>query len=65
VIVLGWSDTTAKVTSVTDHSGNTYTLAVGPEESAPYVMQMVAFKVAGANLCAGVRPVNPRFSQQV
>ena len=30
VVVVGWNDTTAKVSSVTDTSGNTYTLAVGP-----------------------------------
>ena len=30
VIVVGWNDTTATVSSVTDKSGNTYTLAVGP-----------------------------------
>src|SRR5689334_19269458 len=30
VIVVGWNDTTAAVSSVTDSRGNVYTLAVGP-----------------------------------
>jgi RHS repeat-associated protein len=30
VVVVGWSDTTAQVTSVTDSAGNAYSLAVGP-----------------------------------
>jgi fibronectin type 3 domain-containing protein len=30
VIVVGWNDSTAVINSVTDTSGNTYTLAVGP-----------------------------------
>ncbi len=30
VVVVGWNDTTSKVTSVSDSSGNAYTLAVGP-----------------------------------
>src|SRR5215813_5397573 len=30
VIVVGWNDTTASVTSVTDSAGNAYTRAVGP-----------------------------------
>ena len=30
VVIVGWNDTTATVQSVTDSTGNTYTLAVGP-----------------------------------
>ena len=30
VVVVGWNDTTAAVSSVTDSVGNVYTLAVGP-----------------------------------
>ena len=30
VVVVGWNDATTTVSSVTDTSGNTYTLAVGP-----------------------------------
>jgi len=30
IVVVGWSDTTAAVSSVTDSVGNIYTLAVGP-----------------------------------
>src|SRR5713101_4201791 len=34
VIAIGWNDNTSSVTSVTDTSGNAYTLAVGPTVSA-------------------------------
>ena len=30
VAIVGWNDTTARVSSVTDTKGNVYTLAVGP-----------------------------------
>ena len=30
VVVVGWNDTSATVSSVTDTSGNVYTRAVGP-----------------------------------
>ena len=30
VVIAGWNDSTAKVSSVKDSSGNTYQLAVGP-----------------------------------
>ena len=33
VVVVGWNDTTAAVTSVTDSVGNVYTLAVGPTKN--------------------------------
>src|SRR3954466_5425761 len=33
VVVVGWNDTTAAVSSVTDSSGNVYTLAVGPTKN--------------------------------
>jgi chitodextrinase len=33
VVVVGWSDTTAAVSSVTDSIGNVYTLAVGPTKN--------------------------------
>jgi chitodextrinase len=33
VVVVGWNDTTAAVSSVTDSTGNVYTLAVGPTKN--------------------------------
>ena len=30
VVVIGWSDTSSNVTTVTDTSGNTYARAIGP-----------------------------------
>ena len=56
VVVVGWNDSTATVSSVTDASHNTYTLAVGPTvqsgvatESIYYAKNIVA-AAAGANI---------------
>ena len=56
VVVVGWNDTTATVNTVTDKSGNTYTLAVGPtiqsglaSQSIYYAKNIVA-AAAGANI---------------
>ena len=55
VVVVGWSDGTATVNSVTDAAGNTYTLAVGPtvlsgvESQSIYYARNIAAAAAGAN----------------
>ena len=56
VVVVGWNDSTATVSTVTDHSGNTYTLAVGPtiqsgvaSQSIYYAKNIIA-AAAGANI---------------
>ncbi len=58
VVVVGWSDTTAAVSSVTDKSGNKYTLAVGPTSDSSstepnsqsiYYAKNIAAAAAGAN----------------
>jgi fibronectin type 3 domain-containing protein len=56
VIVVGWNDTTATVSSVTDTAGNVYTLAVGPtaisgvESQSVYYAKNIAPAAAGANV---------------
>jgi hypothetical protein len=57
VVVVGWNDTTAVVQSVTDTSGNTYTLGVGPTvvsdcgclSQSIYYAKNIAAAGAGAN----------------
>ncbi len=58
VVVVGWNDTTAAVSSVTDKSGNTYALAVGPTlyssstepfSQSIYYAKNIAAAAAGAN----------------
>ena len=71
VVVVGWNDSTATVSAVTDTSGNTYTRAVGPTvlsgvaSQSIYYAKNIAAAAAGANIvtvtfstCCGV----PRHS---
>ena len=43
VVVVGWNDSTATVTSVTDSAGNAYTQAVGPTVRAGQASQAMYF----------------------
>jgi hypothetical protein len=43
VVVVGWGYSPSTVTSVTDTSGNTYTLAVGPTLVSSYVYQSIYY----------------------
>jgi fibronectin type 3 domain-containing protein len=54
VVVIGWNDTTASVTSVTDTLGNVYTRALGPTlgtglTQSIYYAQNIAAAAAGVN----------------
>jgi hypothetical protein len=56
VVVVGWNDSTATVSSVTDTAGNVYTLAVGPtaisgvESQSIYYAKNIAAAAANANV---------------
>jgi hypothetical protein len=54
VVVVGWNDTTAAVSSVTDSIGNVYTLAVGPTQVSGQLSQSIYYArgilAAGANI---------------
>ena len=56
VVVVGWNDSTATVTAVTDHSGNVYARAVGPTvingvlSQSIYYSKNIAVAAAGANI---------------
>jgi chitodextrinase len=56
VVVIAWDDTTSNVQSVTDSSGNTYVLAVGPTRTsgngsqAIYYAKNIVSSAAGTNI---------------
>jgi fibronectin type 3 domain-containing protein len=62
VVVVGWDDTTANVTGVTDTSGNVYTKAIGPTQLTDFVSQSIYYAtgIAGAN--PGANKVTVTFS---
>jgi hypothetical protein len=62
VVVVGWNDTTARVTSVTDTQGNVYELAIGPTQISGAASQAIYYSpgIVGAN--AGANSVTITFS---
>src|SRR5579859_3087947 len=62
VIVVGWNDTTSTVSSVTDSSGNAYTLAVGPTASAGCCTQSIYYAKNIKAAAAGANTVTVGFS---
>jgi PKD repeat protein len=63
VVVVGWSDTNAEVTSVTDSMGNVYTRAVGPTTYSKDLSQSIYYakNIAGAGASSNV--VTVKFSK--
>ena len=43
VLILGWNDTTAIISSVTDSAGNAYDLAAGPTKQSANVTQLIYY----------------------
>ena len=62
VIVVGWNDTTATVTSVTDSVGNTYALAVGPTVQLGVTSQSIYYAYNIVPAAAGANTVTVRFN---
>jgi len=62
VVVVGWNDTTATVTSVTDTKGNVYTLAAGPTVVAGTLTQAVYYAKSIAAAAAGANTVTVKFN---
>ena len=56
VVVVGWNDSTATVSTVTDTSGNTYTLAVGPTVVSGTLSQSIYYAKNIAAAAAGATP---------
>lgn len=62
VVVVGWNDATATVTSVTDTAGNAYAPAVGPTVQAPVASQSIYYAKNIASAAAGANTVTVTFS---
>ena len=62
VVVVGWSDSTSSVTSVTDSSHNTYTPAVGPTVLPGVFTQSIFYANNIAAAGAGANTVTVAFS---
>ncbi|MEO8676982.1 MAG: PKD domain-containing protein, partial [Casimicrobiaceae bacterium] len=62
VVVVGWGDATAVVTSVTDSKGNVYARAVGPTTMAGPLNQSIYFAKNIAAAAANANTVTVRFN---
>ena len=62
VVVVGWNDSTATVTSVVDGSGNTYVKAVGPTIVSGRLTQSIYYARNIAAAAAGANTVTVGFS---
>ncbi len=62
VVLVGWNDTSARVTSVTDTKGNTYALAIGPTQRAGLLSQSIYYAMNIAGAAAGANTVSVTFS---
>jgi chitodextrinase len=62
VVIVGWNDTSASVTGVTDTKGNAYTRAIGPTQNPGALSQSIYYSanILGAN--AGGNTVTVTFS---
>jgi hypothetical protein len=62
VVAVGWNDSTAAVSALTDSSGNTYTRAVGPTAVSGYLSQSIYYAKNIAAAAAGANTVTVTFS---
>jgi hypothetical protein len=62
VVVVGWNDSTALVTSVTDSVGNAYALAVGPAAVSGVMSQSIYYAPNIAGAAANANTVTVQFS---
>ena len=62
VVVVGWNDSTATVSAVTDTRGNIYTLAVGPTVVSGFASQSIYYAKNIAAAAAGADTVTVTFS---
>jgi hypothetical protein len=62
VVVVGWNDTTAQISSVTDTAGNLYQLAVGPTLLSGTASQSIFLAKNIVSAAGGTNTVNVNFS---
>ncbi|MGB8768561.1 MAG: LamG-like jellyroll fold domain-containing protein, partial [Candidatus Korobacteraceae bacterium] len=63
VVAVGWNDSTATVTAVTDSKGNVYTRAVGPTVQSGIASQSIYYAKNIASAAAGANTVTVTFSR--
>ena len=63
VVAVGWNDSTATVSAVTDKSGNTYTRAVGPTVQTGTASQSIYYAKNIVAAAAGANSVTVTFSR--
>src|SRR5262249_60802853 len=63
VVAVGWNDTTAQVSSVTDSKGNVYARAVGPVTLSGTLSQSIYYAKNIGTAAAGSNKVTVAFSQ--
>jgi Fibronectin type III domain len=61
VVIVGWNDTTAQVSSVTDSKGNVYQLAVGPTQVNTALSQSIYYAKNISTAAAGTNTVTVSF----
>jgi len=62
VVVVGWNDSTATITSVKDTNGNNYALAVGPTVQSSTATQAIYYSQNIGSAAAGANTVTVNFS---
>jgi len=62
VVVVGWNDSTATVSSVADSAGNSYTRAIGPNAIAGTLSQSIYYAKNIVSAAAGANTVTVTFS---
>ncbi len=62
VVVVGWDDSNARVTGVTDSKGNSYALAIGPTQISGSMSQSIYYAANIAGATAGANSVTVTFS---
>jgi fibronectin type III domain protein len=62
VVIVGWNDTTAQVSSITDSKGNVYQLAVGPTQVSTALSQSTYYAKNISAAAAGTNTVTVTFA---
>jgi hypothetical protein len=62
VIIVGWNDTTARISSVTDAAGNIYQLAIGPTQLSGTASESIYYAKNIVEAPGGVNAVTVKFS---
>jgi fibronectin type 3 domain-containing protein len=62
VVVIGWSNAVATVSTIADSSGNTYVLAVGPTQVSGSISQSIYYAKSITGAAAGANTVKVTFN---